>query len=48
MREIGVRAILGDLAVIAARQLGRVLVLLVFGLEGADANAALSLRTEAA
>ena len=37
--RIGVRAVLGDLAVIdIAGELGRVLVLLVLGLEGADAR----------
>ncbi len=40
--RIGVRAVLGDLAVVdVASELGRVLVLLVLGLEGADADAVL-------
>ena len=40
--RIGVRAVLGDLAVVdVARELGRVLVLLVLGLERADADAVL-------
>ena len=40
--RVGVGAVLGDLAVIdVAGQLGRVLVLLILGLEGADADAVL-------
>jgi hypothetical protein len=44
--RVGVRAVFGDLAVVdVARQLGRVLVLLVLGLEGADADAVLLAQT---
>ncbi len=47
--RVGVRAVLGDLAVVdVARELGRVLVLLVLGLEGADADAVLLAEHEAA
>jgi hypothetical protein len=43
--RVGVRAVLGDLPVVdVAGELGRVLVLLVLGLEGADADRSFSLK----
>ena len=47
--RVGVRAVLGDLAVVdVAGELGRVLVLLVLRLEGADADAVLLAEDQAA
>ncbi len=46
--RVGVRAVLGDLPVVdVAGELGRVLVLLVLGLEGADAHAVLLAEDQA-